>query len=138
MIKTIASFIGGMFSSSKLQDTAIDGIRKLGGLDEMSDKEKADFLLSYMQQTKHQSPMRRFIAFAFVIGFMLFTGAWLITTVLFRVGMGFGWSPALMGQLDMLSDDIFAMTKEILLNPVNIIVGFYFVTDIARRVRGGD
>jgi hypothetical protein len=133
MLSAIASFIGGMFSSSKLQDTAIDGIRKLGGLDEMTDKEKAEFLLSYLSQTKHQSPMRRFIAFAFVAGFMLFTGAWLITTVLFRVGMGFGWSPALMGQLDMLSDDIFAMTKEILLNPVNIIVGFYFVTDMAKR-----
>lgn len=133
ILSGIASFFGGMFSSSKMQDVAIDGIRKLGGLDEMTAKERADFLLAYMQQTKHQSPMRRFIAFAFVLGFVLFTGAWLITTILFRVGMGLGWSPALMGQLDMLSDDIFAMTKEILLNPVNIIVGFYFVTDIAKR-----
>lgn len=133
MLSAIASFIGGMFSSNKLQDTAIDGIRKLGGLDDMTSKEKADYLLAYIDKTQHQSPMRRVIAFAFVIGFMLFTGSWLICTVLFRIGMGFGWSPALMGQLDMLSDDIFAMTKEILLNPVNIIVGFYFVTDIAKR-----
>ena len=133
MISGLLSFIGGMFSSTKMQDVAIDGIRKLGGLDDMTDKEKAEFLLAYLSQTKHQSPMRRFIAFAFVVGFMLFTGGWLISTVLFRVGMGFGWSPALMGQLDMLSEDIFAMTETILLQPMNIIIGFYFVTDVAKR-----
>lgn len=135
MIGAIGSFIGGMFSSSKLQDTAIDGIRKLGGLDEMNDKEKADFLLKYLQTTKHQSPMRRFIAFSFVIGLMLFTGTWLIVTILFRVGMGLGWAPALNGQLDLLADDIFLMCETILLQPVNLIIGFYFVTDIASRMK---
>lgn len=133
ILSAIGGFIGSMFSSDKMQDVAIDSIRKLGGLDQMTDKERADFLLQYMRETKHQSPMRRFIAFAFVVGFMLFTGAWLIFTILFRIGMGFGWSPALMGQIDMLSDDLFAMTQEILLQPVNIIIGFYFVTDIAKR-----
>lgn len=135
MISAIGSFIGGMFSSSKLQDTAIDGIRKLGGLDEMNDKEKADWLLKYLEITKHQSPMRRLIALAFVVGLMLFTGLWLIATILFRVGMGLGWAPAFNGQMDLLADDLFMMCKEIILQPVNLIVTFYFVTDIAKRMK---
>lgn len=132
-LSAIGGFIGSMFSSNKLQDTAIDGIRKLGGLDEMTDKEKADWLLEYIDKSKHQSLMRRAIAFAFLVGFMLFTGVWLICTIIFRVGLGLGWSPALMGQMDMLADDIFAMTKEILLNPMNLVIGFYFAVDMIKR-----
>ena len=30
-------------------------------------------------------------------------------------------------------DDIYAMSKEVLMQPMNIIIGFYFVTDIAKR-----
>lgn len=137
ILGNIVGFIGGMFSSDKMQDVAIDGIRKLGGLDDMTDKEKADYLLEYLKTTAHQSPMRRFIAFSFVIGFTVFTGLWLISTILFRVGMAFGWSPSLNGQMDLLSEDVFLMTKEILLQPMNIIIGFYFVTDIAKRFGGG-
>lgn len=137
ILSGIAGFIGSMFSSGKMQDVAIDSIRKLGGLDEMTDKEKSEFLLQYIRETKHQSPMRRFIAFAFVVGFMLFTGAWLICTVLFRLGMGLGWAPGFNGQMDLLADDLFVMTETILLQPVNIIIGFYFVTDIAKRWGAG-
>lgn len=131
----LVDFIKGLFSSSKLVDTAVDGLRKIGGLDDMNPKDKAQFLLDYHNATKHQSPTRRLIAILFVVGLMLFTFIWLVATVLFRIGMAFGWSPALNGQMDLLADDIFMMCKEILFQPVNLIIGFYFAVDIARKIK---
>ena len=135
MINAVTSFFGSMFSSSRLQDTAIDGLRKLGGLDEMNPKEKSEYILAYMAATKHQSPMRRFIAFAFVAGLALFTFSWLICSILFRISLGLEWSPVFSEQMSMLAADIFIMLKEIILQPMNIIVAFYFVTDVASKLK---
>jgi len=46
MIGLIKGFVTTMFASSKAADTAIDGLRKLGGLDDMNGKEKAKFLIA--------------------------------------------------------------------------------------------
>lgn len=59
MLGLITSFIGGLLSSSRASETAIDYLRKAGSLDEMTAKDKSQWLLDYMQATKHQSPMRR-------------------------------------------------------------------------------
>ena len=118
--------IKALFGSTKVGDTAVDFVRKLGGLDELTDKEKLEAALAYMAATKHQSPTRRFIALAFVCGFMLFTFSWLVATVSFRLCAGLGCAPALSGQLDLLSDDLFAMIKELLSQPVNLVLIFYF------------
>lgn len=126
----VAGFFGSLFSSSKLTDTAVDGIRKLGGLDEMSGKEKAQFLLDYINTTKHQSPSRRFIAIAMLIGLATFTGSWLIMRIVAACVSYFGGDST---TLIIACDDIYEMSKEVLLQPMNIIIGFYFVTDIAKR-----
>lgn len=126
----VAGFFGSLFSSSKLTDTAVDGIRKLGGLDEMSGKEKAQFLLDYINITKHQSPSRRFIAIAMLVGLMLFTGMWLMMRIVAAFIIYFGGDAQ---SLLVACDDIYAMSKEVLMQPMNIIIGFYFVTDIAKR-----
>lgn len=130
MWTAVAGFFGSLFSSSKLTDTAVDGIRKLGGLDEMSGKEKAQFLLDYINTTKHQSPSRRFIAMAMLIGLAAFTGSWLIIRITAAVVAYFGGN---VSELLIACDDIYAMCKEVLMQPMNIIIGFYFVTDIAKR-----
>jgi len=126
----VAGFFGSLFSSSKLTDTAVDGIRKMGGLDEMSGKEKAQFLLDYINTTKHQSPARRFIAIAMLVGLGTFTGSWLIIRIAAATVAYFGGDAA---ALLAACDDIYEMSKEVLLQPMNIIIGFYFVTDIAKR-----
>lgn len=130
MWSAVAGFFGSLFSSSKLTDTAVDGIRKMGGLDEMSGKEKAKFLLDYINTTKHQSPARRFIAMAMLIGLGTFTGSWLIIRIVAATVAYFGGDA-----LELLAacDDIYIMAKEVLLQPMNIIIGFYFVTDMAKR-----
>lgn len=126
----VAGFFVSLFSSSKLTDTAVDGIRKLGGLDEMSGKEKAQFLLDYINTTKHQSPSRRFIAIAMLVGLMIFTGMWLIMRIVAAFIIYFGGDAQ---PLLVACDDIYTMSKEVLMQPMNIIIGFYFVTDIAKR-----
>ena len=130
MWSAVAGFFGSLFSSSKLTDTAVDGIRKLGGLDEMSGKEKAQFLLDYINTTKHQSPSRRFIAISMLIGLMIFTGMWLMMRIVAAFIVYFGGDAQ---ALLVACDDIYAMSKEVLMQPMNIIIGFYFVTDIAKR-----
>lgn len=132
MISAIAGFFGSLFSSSKLTDTAVDGIRKLGGLDEMNSKDKAEFLLKYMDATKHQSPSRRFIAISMLMGLMTFTGTWLLLRIVAAAVSYYGGDAS---EVIQACDDIFEMSKEVLLQPMNIIIGFYFVTDIASRVR---
>lgn len=130
MWTAVAGFFGSLFSSSKLTDTAVDGIRKLGGLDEMSGKEKAQFLLDYINTTKHQSPSRRFIAISMLVGLMIFTGMWLMMRIVATFIVYFGGDAQ---ALLVACDDIYAMSKEVLMQPMNIIIGFYFVTDIAKR-----
>jgi hypothetical protein len=122
------SAIAGIFSSSKVGDTAVDFVRKIGGLDELTVKERLDAALAWMKETKHQSPVRRFIALAFVLGFMLFTFAWLVSTILFRIGSIFSWgTPELLVQFGLLSSDILSMLQLVLLQPVNLVIGFYFI-----------
>ncbi|QFR59854.1 hypothetical protein VOWphi5012_070 [Vibrio phage phi50-12] len=62
MFQLIASFFTGILSSNKAADTALDYLRKAGDLDDMNGKERAQWLLDYVQATKHQSPVRRFLA----------------------------------------------------------------------------
>lgn len=118
--------IKALFGTTKVADTAVDFVRKIGGLDELSAKEKLDAAMQYMQATKHQSPTRRLIAKLFVCGFMLFTFVWLVATIAFRLNAGLGGPEILTEQLNLLSGDLFAMIKELLSQPLNLVLIFYF------------
>jgi hypothetical protein len=126
MFTGIATFFAGLFSSSKMQDTAIDAVRKLGGLDEMTHKEKAQFLLDYMSQTKHQSPVRRFIALALTIAYTAVILTWVISA---GVGYNFNYVPSIeyAGAIKMFMESV-------IVQPFNIILAFYFVTNIAQKL----
>lgn len=128
MLTAIGAFFTGMFSSSKGQDLILKGIEKIGGLDGMTSQEKAQFILDYMAATKHQSPMRRFIALAMTILFTVFVLSWLINAT---VGYYFGISVAL-----ELAGAIKVFLTSVILNPFNIILGFYFVVNIAQKIGG--
>lgn len=130
------NFIKSIFGSSKIVDTANDAIRKLGGLDDMNAKERAQFTLDYIAATKHQSPVRRAIATCMLIGFMLFSGTWLLTTLFMWVYLFFGGDAELAKNLDLLRDDVFNMLKEIILQPFNLVLSFYFVNHIVSNFGG--
>ena len=126
MFAGVATFVAGLFSSSKAQDTAIDAVRKLGGLDEMNSKEKAQFLLDYMAATKHQSPVRRLIAFALTALYSLVIALWLIYS-------GVGYLGELQPAIE-LAEATRQFLESVLVQPFNILLGFYFVTNIAQRI----
>jgi len=127
MFTGLATFLAGLFSSTKMQDTAIDAVRKLGGLDEMSAKEKGEFILQYMDRTKHQSEVRRFIALVLVILYGCIALVWLLAG---GVGYLANYMPALeyAGAVKMFLADV-------VVQPFNIILSFYFVMNIAGKLK---
>lgn len=126
MFAGLTAFFAGLFSSSKAQDTAIDAVRKLGGLDDMNSKEKAQFLLDYMAATKHQSPVRRLIALALTALYSLVAGLWLVYS---GVGYLFNYLPAM-----ELAGATRVFLENVVTQPFNILLSFYFVTNIAQRM----
>jgi hypothetical protein len=127
MIKTILTGITGLFSSSKLQDVAIDGIRKLGGLNGMTDKEKSEYILTYMDKTKHQSPMRRLIAFMLTLLFGIFSLTWLTAAA-------FGYYLDITASLEF-AGAIRNYFESVIREPFTWIVSFYFVIDLATKLK---
>ena len=123
---SIGAILAGLFSSSKVQDLAIDGIKQLGGLNEMTAKEKSDYILAYIAQTKHQSPVRRLIAFMLTALYALVILTWLISA---GVGYYFDVTVSLefAGAVKMFMEST-------IIQPFNIVLGFYFVTQIAGKV----
>lgn len=122
MFGSIATVLATMFSSSKAQDLAIDGIRKIGGLNEMTPKEKSDYILAYMAATKHQSPVRRLIA-------LILTFAYACVIIVWLASAGFGYMGGFTPALEFAGAVKGFMTDAIV-QPFNIILAFYFVTQI--------
>ena len=125
MLAGLASFFAGLFSTTRMQDTAIDAVRKLGGLNEMSDKEKAQFLLDFHATTKHQSPIRRFIA-------LLLTVVYVGAIVTWIVSAGVGYYASLPVSLEF-AGAVKGFMESTIVTPFNIILSFYFVTQIAGK-----
>ncbi|ANP79323.1 hypothetical protein A134_23195 [Vibrio crassostreae 9CS106] len=126
MLSILTGFITGLFSSSKTTDLAIDALRKTGGLDDMKPQEVADFLLKWIENTKHQSPTRRFLAVGVFFIWSLLIVVWIVFKSL---GIWF-----------ISINDVAGEVKELLLTIVNdpftYILSFYFVVDIARQLSG--
>jgi hypothetical protein len=123
----VTSFVSGLFSNSKLQDVAIDGIRKLGGLNEMTDQEKSEYLIKLMEVTKHQSPMRRLIAFMLASLFTLMSVIWLIAA-------GVGYYMGIEASLEY-AGAVRNYFESVVREPFTWIVSFYFVIDIATKFK---
>ena len=122
----LASFFAGMFSTARMQDTAIDAVRKLGGLDEMSQKEKAQFLLDYVNATRHQSVVRRFIAVLLTLVYVCIITVWVVSA-----GLGYhGYLPAL-----EFAGAVRQFMESVILTPFNLVLSFYFVTQIAGNLK---
>lgn len=120
--------LAGLFASSKVQDLAIDGLRQIGGLNEMTAKEKADYLIKLQEVTKHQSPIRRLIAFMLTALYALIIVTWLIAA---GVGYYFGITPSL-----EFAGAVKIFMESVIVQPFNIILAFYFVTQVATKFGG--
>lgn len=127
MLGLIGGFLGNMLGSSKATDVALDAVRKIGGLDDMNAKEKADYVLKYMEATKHQSPMRRFIAFVTAT-------IWGLLVLNWMVAAGFGYIPGHAGSM-AYANALMIFMRDVIDNPYNLILCFYFAMGIAGKLK---
>ena len=119
---------GGSDTASKV----IDAVVKTGDALVFTDEEKSvanqktlDWVLQYMNATNAQNVARRMIALVVVV-------TWMIILLMACVA----------GYFDRGENSyamwLFEVMKEIIANPYNIIIGFYFLTGTIRAWKSGD
>lgn len=126
MLKQIGSFIGGILGTDKAANLAIDFAYDKLGLNEMKPQERAQFMLDYMNATKHQSPVRRFLAVLVgcMWGFLVLSWA-----LLCFVGNVFDVTGAI-----STAGLFFNMLKEV--SPyLAMVLGFYFTIGIVNSAK---
>lgn len=141
-LSVIGGFFASVFSNNRASDTAIDVIRNVTGANDLTDKDKLEFVLKHVEATKHQSQTRRFIAILCLLGFMLFTGSWLLASFVEHFYVFFMTNSesaklasethniAKIKTAPMVSfkNEVYLMLKEVFKDPMSIIFGFYFLT----------
>lgn len=118
------SWVTALFGVSGVTDTALKIIEKVSGTD-WSDKEKAQFVLDYQNATKHQSPARRVIAIAIAFVWVVLVLSWFVASAVGRFAYDAALNPG-----TVLAADISAFIDLNITSPFNIILAFYFTTQI--------
>lgn len=145
MLNLLIGFVTSIFTNSRASDTAIDVLRNVTGANDLTDKEKLEFVNQYIKNTAHQSPTRRSIAILTVVGMMTFTGTYLLvniiesfyvffsidTTSLATAAQTENLAKIKVAPLQSLENDLLIMVKE-LKEPFMIVFGFYFFTQTAQ------
>ena len=117
-------WLTALFGISGVTDTALKIIEKVSGTD-WSDKEKAQFVLDYQNATKHQSPARRVIAIAIAFVWAVLVMSWFVASAVGRFVYDAALNPG-----TVLAADISAFIDLNITSPFNIILAFYFTTQI--------
>lgn len=109
--------VKSVFGFDGVAETALKIIDKVAGTD-WTPKEQADYVLQYMEATKHQSPARRFIAICITAEQVSLVMAWLVLTII-------GEKLTAKEISDFLTSNI-NVTQ-------NIIVSFYFLSHMVNK-----
>ena len=116
--------IKAVFGVGGVGETALKIVEKLTGTDDTPDK-KREFFLAYMDATKHQSIPRRMIATAIALAWLLMIFTWVIASVIGR----FAYDAAI-NSGTILAADISAFMQLNISEPMNIVLVFYFATQV--------
>lgn len=115
----------GLFSSDRIGDTVLDLVRDKTGLNDLTEKErleheerKIELITKYQKATKHQSAMRRMIAFCVTSLLVLFVIVWLVAQ---GAGSLLDWD-----QGTYYAARIKVFYEDVLLMPTSLVLGFYF------------
>ena len=120
------AFIKSLFGMDAVVTTATKIIDKIAGTDWTS-KEKAEFVLEYQKATKHQSPARRFLAT--MVG-IVWTFLIVALSLAYIAGNATG-SPEVL----MMAKDIKGIMADLIKEPFNYIIGFYFAAGIVNNFK---
>jgi len=114
------AFIKGLFGVSSVVDSATKIVDRIAGTDWLP-QQKADFLLQYVEATKHQSPARRFIATMIAMVWLLMTVSWLASSIFGRFFYDEALNPG-----TVLAADISAFMSLNINEGFGLILMFYF------------
>lgn len=118
-----------IFGVSGVTDSALKIVDKLAGTD-WTAKEKAQYVLDYQEATKHQSPARRFIAICIMVVWSLLIMSWLVGTIVGRFFM-----EGALNAGTVFAADVSAFVAMNITDPFNIILAFYFTTQILQGLK---
>ncbi|MGB0662782.1 MAG: hypothetical protein ACPGMR_03225 [Pontibacterium sp.] len=120
-------FFSRMFSGDNSAAKAIDMVRDAGDALVFTEEEKQaanqkvlDWVLAYMQATNGQNIARRFIALVVVLVWALMA----ITIGVLAVIAGYADSEGALAA----SKNLMEVMRELALEPINIVLAFYFLT----------
>ena len=130
-------WLASLFSSDKIGDTVLDYLRDKTGLNDLTERERLEheakrieMLTEYQRATRHQSPMRRFIAFCFTSLAVLFVLAWLVIQSV--------------GTLADLQEYVYMAARiknfytDVLLMPTSLVLAFYFGTGTVNSLKANN
>ena len=115
--------VKSIFGFEGVGESALKIVDKLAGTD-FTAKEKADYILKYMETTKHQSPTRRVLAVLFMSEQIMLVTVWLFATaanrLLEHVGAG------------LLASDVNAFLQSNVNISLGLIISFYFIIGVKK------
>lgn len=127
----IVGFVAGVFGGGGGASAAVRVAEKIAekaaGVD-WTPVQQADFILKYQEVTKYQSPMRRIIATAFTLEWLVLVNVWLVATIIGRATT----DPDLMGRMVGLASDISAFMGSNINLTMSGIIGFYFLVGVKK------
>jgi hypothetical protein len=115
--------VKSVFGFDGVGETALKIVEKLAGTD-FTTKEKADYILKYMETTKHQSPTRRVLAVLFMSEQIMLVTVWLFSQAANRLlnheGAG------------LLAGDINIFLQSNVNISLGLIISFYFLIGVKK------
>ena len=127
----------GLFSGDKIGDTVLDLVRDKAGLNELTERERLEherqrieLITEYQRATKHQSAMRRWIAFCVTGMMVVFVATWLVVQGL---GSLMDWQEGI-----YYAARIKSFYEDVLLMPTSLVLGFYFGIGAINSLQRGD
>ncbi len=115
--------IKSVFGFEGVGESALKIVDKLAGTD-FTAKEKADYILKYMETTKHQSPTRRIIAVLFMSEQIMLVTVWLFSTAANRLLEHAG--------AGLLAADVNAFLQSNVNISLGLIISFYFIIGVKK------
>jgi len=121
--------LAAIFGFSGVADSALKIVDKLAGVD-WTAKEKAQYVLDYQNATKHQSPARRFIAMSIMVVWVILILSWLAGSMIGRF-----YLDGTLNAGTVFAADVSAFIALNITDPFNIILAFYFTTQILNGLK---
>lgn len=115
--------VKSIFGFEGVGNTAMKIVDKIAGTD-WTPEQQAEFILKHAEVTKHQSPMRRFIAGAYTVAWLLLVLMWAISSICGRMLES--------EQAILLAADVIAFMGSNVNVAMNGILAFYFLINMRK------